>query len=143
MSDVAAMRIFNREMAAVVGASVNVTLTNGKSYSGTLKGVDQNTLSIILSDVVSEGEGAIPKIFIYGSSIMSFSVAEREISLEGLAKELQKQFPPGGVNYYPDTQVIVVMNKIRITPDGVDGAGPLYERVKDVADDWLKEHGLD
>ncbi|MHA2188149.1 MAG: LSM domain-containing protein, partial [Candidatus Thorarchaeota archaeon] len=34
-------------MAAVVGASVNVTLTNGKSYSGTLKGVDQNTLSII------------------------------------------------------------------------------------------------
>ncbi|MHA2150241.1 MAG: Lsm family RNA-binding protein [Candidatus Thorarchaeota archaeon] len=35
------------------------------------------------------------------------------------------------------------MNKIRITPDGVDGAGPLYERVKDVADDWLKEHGLD
>ncbi|MHA1904086.1 MAG: Lsm family RNA-binding protein [Candidatus Thorarchaeota archaeon] len=143
MSDVAAMRIFNREMAAVVGASVNVTLTNGKSYSGTLKGVDQNTLSIILSDVVSEGEGAIPKIFIYGSSIMSFSVAEKEISLEGLAKELQKQFPPGGVNYYPDTQVIVVMNKIRITPDGVDGAGPLYERVKDVADDWLKEHGLD
>ena len=143
MSDVAAMRIFNREMAAVVGASVNVTLTNGKSYSGTLKGVDQNTLSIILSDVISESEGAIPKIFIYGSSIMSFSVAEKEISLEGLAKELQKQFPPGGVNYYPDTQVIVVMNKIRITPDGVDGAGPLYERVKDVADDWLKEHGLD
>ena len=115
MSDVAAMRIFNREMAAVVGASVNVTLTNGKSYSGTLKGVDQNTLSIILSDVISESEGAIPKIFIYGSSIMSFSVAEKEISLEGLAKELQKQFPPGGVNYYPDTQVIVVILILFIT----------------------------
>ena len=30
----------------------------------------------------------------------------------------------------------------RITPEGVDGSGPLYERVAAIADDWLKEHGL-
>ncbi len=32
--------------------------------------------------------------------------------------------------------------RIRITPEGVDGSGPLYERVAAIADDWLKEHGL-
>ena len=141
MSEVTAMRAFNREMAAVVGATVEVVLNNGKSYAGTLKGIDQNSLSIILSDVTSD-DGAIPKIFIYGSSIMYFSVAEKEISLEGLVKELEKQFPPGGVRYFPDTKVVVVMNKVRITPEGVDGTGPLYERVAQVADEWLKEHGL-
>lgn len=31
---------------------------------------------------------------------------------------------------------------IRISQDGVDGSGPLYERVAAIADDWLKEHGL-
>ena len=143
MSDVAAMRAFNREMAAVVGATVEVELTNGKKYSGTLVGIDQNTLSIILSEVIiGDGEGGIPKIFIYGGNIVSFSVAEKEVSLEGLAKELEKQFPPGGVQYFPDRQIIVCMNKIRITPEGVDGHGPLYERVYQVAEPWLRERGI-
>ncbi|MHA1576815.1 MAG: hypothetical protein ACTSU3_05590 [Candidatus Thorarchaeota archaeon] len=34
------------------------------------------------------------------------------------------------------------INRIRITPEGVDGSGPLYERVAAIADDWLKEHGF-
>ena len=136
------MRAFNRELAAVVGATVEVLINTGKTYAGTLKGIDQNSLSIVLSDVVADGETNIPKIFIYGSSIVSFSVAEREISLEGLAKELEKTFPPGGVQFYPDTGIILVMNKIRISKDGIEGSGPLYERVAVIADDWLKEHGL-
>jgi small nuclear ribonucleoprotein (snRNP)-like protein len=142
MSDVAAMRAFNRELAAVVGATVEVVINTGKTYAGTLKGIDQNTLSIVLSDVTANGETSIPKIFLYGSSIVSFSVAEREVSLEGLAKELEKTFPPGGVQFYPDTGIILVMNKIRISKDGIEGSGPLYERVAVIADDWLKEHGL-
>ncbi len=143
MSEVAALRAFNREIAAVMGATVDVVLSNGKKYTGTLKGFDQNSLSIILSDVVDHGdESKTPKIFIYGKSIVSFSVAEIEVSLEGLARQLEKQFPPGGVRYYADTGTVLVMNKIRITSEGVDGTGPLYERVKEIADSWLEEHGL-
>jgi small nuclear ribonucleoprotein (snRNP)-like protein len=143
MSEVAAMRAFNRELAAVVGATIEVTTTDGKMYGGTLKGIDQNTLSIVMSEVVDmKDNSSIPKLFIYGSSIVSFAVSEKEVSLEGLAKELEKTFPPGGVRFFPETGVIVVMNKIRITPEGVDGSGPLYERVAAIADDWLQEHGL-
>jgi len=143
MADVAAMKAFNRELAAVVGATIEVTVKDGKTYAGTLKGIDLTTLSIVLSDVVDMGNNSkIPKIFIYGSNIVSFSVAEREISLEGLAKELEKSFPPGGVRFFPETGVIVVMNRIRITPEGVDGTGPLKERVEAIAEDWLKDHGL-
>ena len=106
------MRSFNRELSAVVGATVEVTTTDGKTYSGTLRGIDQTSLSIVLSDVVDLKDGGnIPKIFLYGSSIVSFSVAEKEVSLEGLAKELEKTFPPGGVRFFPETGVIVVMNK--------------------------------
>ncbi|MHA2380743.1 MAG: Lsm family RNA-binding protein [Candidatus Thorarchaeota archaeon] len=142
MSEVAALRAFNRELASVVGATVTVAITTGKIYSGTLKGVDQNNLSIVLTEVVAEDGEKIPKIFLYGSSIVSFSVAEEEISLEGLVRELEKVFPPGGVRYYADTKVVVVMNKIRITPTGVEGSGPLYERVVQIAEPWLQERGL-
>lgn len=143
MSDVAAMRAFNREIASVVGATVNVKLKSGEKYTGTLKGIDQESLTIVLTEVVSEDEESIPRIFIYGDSIISFSVAEKEISLEGLAKRLEKSFPPGGVRYFPDSQVCVVMNKIRITPDGVDGSGPLYERVLSIYEEWKEQHGLE
>ncbi|MGQ4870252.1 MAG: Lsm family RNA-binding protein [Candidatus Thorarchaeota archaeon] len=143
MSEVAATRAFNREIASVIGATVNVVTNTGKSYTGTLKGVDQNTLTVVLADVTTDDDTRIPRIFIYGSSIVSFSVTEKEISLEGLAKELEKVFPPGGVRYFPDTGVIVVMNKIRVTPEGVDGSGPLYERVAAIAREWMEQHGLD
>ncbi len=145
MSEVAAMRSFNRELAAVVGATIEVATKDGKNYSGILKGIDQNTLSIVLSEVVDLKDGNnIPKIFIYGNSIVSFSVAEKEVSLEGLVKELEQTFPPGGVRFFPETGggVIVIMNKIRITQEGVDGSGPLYERVRDIAQPWLEERGL-
>jgi small nuclear ribonucleoprotein (snRNP)-like protein len=143
MSEVAAMRAFNRELAAVVGSTIEVVINTGKAYNGTLKGIDQNSLSIVLQDVTELESGTqIPKMFIYGSSIVSFAVAEEEVSLEGLAKELEKSFPPGGVAYYPETATIVVMNKIRINIDGVEGTGPLYDRVKDVADNWFRDRGL-
>ncbi len=145
MSEVAATRAFNREMASVIGATVEVVTNTGKTYKGTLKGVDQNTLSIVLADVTTgdDEETKIPRIFIYGNSIVSFSVTEKEVSLEGLARELEKVFPPGGVRFFPDTGVIVVMNKIRVTPEGVDGSGPLYERVAAIAKQWMEEHGLE
>ncbi|MHA1741268.1 MAG: Lsm family RNA-binding protein [Candidatus Thorarchaeota archaeon] len=143
MSEVAATRAFNREIASVIGATVSVVTNTGKSYTGTLKGVDQNTLTVVLADVTTDDDTRIPRIFIYGSSIVSFSVTEKEISLEGLAKELEKVFPPGGVRYFPDTGVIVVMNKIRVTPEGVDGSGPLYERVAAIAREWMEQHGLE
>ncbi|RLI61080.1 MAG: small nuclear ribonucleoprotein (Sm) [Candidatus Thorarchaeota archaeon] len=143
MSEVAATRAFNREIASVIGATVSVVTNTGKNYTGTLKGVDQNTLTVVLADVTTDDDTRIPRIFIYGSSIVSFSVTEKEISLEGLAKELEKVFPPGGVRYFPDTGVIVVMNKIRVTPEGVDGSGPLYERVAAIAREWMEQHGLE
>ncbi|MHA1287235.1 MAG: LSM domain-containing protein, partial [Candidatus Thorarchaeota archaeon] len=90
MSDVAAMRSFNRELASVVGATIEVATKDGKSYSGILKGIDQNTLRIVMTEVVDmKDNSSIAKIFIYGDSIVSFSVAEKEISIEGLAKELE------------------------------------------------------
>ena len=142
MSEVAAMRAFNRELASVVGATVEVVTIGGDTYVGTLRGIDQTSLSIVLSDVETK-KGPIPRMFIYGSSIATFSVAEREVSLEGLVKELEKAFPPGGVQYFAEQPLILVMNKIRITPEGVEGTGPLYERVAQIADEWFKEHGLD
>ncbi len=143
MSDVAATRAFNREMGTIVGATVNVKINDGTVYNGTLKGIDQESLSIVMTDVVVESSGErIPKIFIYGQNIVSFSVAEEELSLEGLARVLEKQFPPGGVQYFPETQIVVIMNKIRITAEGVDGSGPLYERVKLAYDEWMEEMGL-
>lgn len=138
------MRTFNRELASVVGSSIEVIIKDGKKYSGILKGIDQNTLSIVLTEVIDLSDGSsIPKIFIYGDNIVLFSIAEKEVSIEALAKELEKTFPPGGVQFFPETGVIVVMNKITIHPEnGVSGSGPLYERIKAIADVWFEDRGL-
>ncbi|MFX0045351.1 MAG: LSM domain-containing protein, partial [Candidatus Hermodarchaeota archaeon] len=60
MSEVAAMRAFNRELASVIGATVEVVTTGGDKYVGTLRGIDQTSLSIVLSDVETK-KGPIPR----------------------------------------------------------------------------------
>ena len=83
----------------------------------------------------------LPKIFISGRSIMSIEVIEAGPRLEKLAEKLNKVFP-NMVRYIREADVILVMDRIRVTRDGVvEGSGPAAERVQKVYEEWLTEEG--
>jgi hypothetical protein len=46
------------------------------------------------------------------------------------------------VRYIREADVILVMDRIRVTRDGVvEGSGPAAERVQKVYEEWLTEEG--
>ncbi|MGP3666896.1 MAG: Lsm family RNA-binding protein [Candidatus Bathyarchaeota archaeon] len=138
MSNIAARRFFE-EISTALDKHVVIVTTSNKKYDGVLVGFEPTTLSLCLANVKSEDGEEIPKMFINGRVVAQFFVTEKPFNLKGLAERLEKVFPKL-VKVYEDAGVILVMDKIRVTKDGVvEGSGPAVERVKKVYEEFIKE----
>lgn len=130
---------FLRELAALLDKMVSVKTVHGKAYSGRLVGYDPTTLSLCLSEAKSDEGAVYARVFIRGDVISEIIRQEEPFDLKGLAKRLEKIFP-NMVKLYEDAGVIVVMDKIRVTEEGViEGTGPVAERVKRVYEQFISE----
>jgi len=137
MSSIAARRFFE-EMVSLIQKPVIVVTTSNKRYVGSLVGFDPESLSICLSDAKDDEGKGFPRIFINGNIIAQLFATEKPFDLKGLAERLERVFPKL-VKLYEDAGVIVVMDKIRVTSDGVvEGAGPAAERAKKVYDEFMR-----
>lgn len=135
----AARRKFFSELAALLEKTVLVETTNGKSFSGTLAGVDPESLSLCLADVKDEKGNLVHRMFLNGSAVARISAIEKPFNLKALAERLEKVFPTL-VKLYEDKGFIWVMEKIRVTEKGVvEGTGPAAERVQTVYEHFVRE----
>jgi len=132
-------RKFFREIAALLDKTVMVITMDGKNYSGTLAGINPETLSLCLSDAKNEKGRALHRIVLNGSVIAQIFTVEKPFDLKALSERLDKVFPTM-VRLYEDKGFIWVMDKIKVTEKGVvEGTGPAAERVQKVYDLFFKE----
>jgi small nuclear ribonucleoprotein (snRNP)-like protein len=134
-------RNFFKELASLVGSTVTVTTTDGRTFMGEMKGYDPNSLSVCLGSA-RDGEGkSFHRLIVNGSIVGEIVKAEEPFDLRTLASEIQRIFPPGEVKYLEEARVIQVLDKIKVTEAGVEGSGPLTERVKMIYDKFVQEKG--
>ena len=131
-------RAFFREMSTLSGMPVKVITSYGRSYIGVLRGFDPNTLSLCLVDVKAESGESQDLIFIMGQYIQEIILAEKPFDLEGLTEEIGKLFPKGEVKLDREARVITVLNKVKVTESGVEGTGPIAERVQTIYDRYVE-----
>jgi len=139
--DSAAARRFFRELTTSLGAYVHVITDQGRKYTGRLEGFDPNTLSICLLDArEDDSQKTFPKVFILGSHIVEIIQVEEPFDIKALAQELEKLFPQkGAIKVYEDAGLIMILDKIKVTAKGVEGSGPIAERVKRVYEKFVEE----
>lgn len=130
-------RKFISELNGLVDKTVKVITTRGVSYEGKLLGFDSSNLSVCLEDVTVNKE-KFARAIIRGDAISEILLKEKPFDMKGLSERLQKLFP-NMVKYYEDAGFITVMDRIRVTPEGVEGTGPMVERVKKVYEQHLLE----
>ncbi len=139
MSQSTAARHFLKELASLIGATVVVTTSSGKAFTGKMKGYDPSSLSVCLSDARGSDDKIYHKIFLTGRTILEIVKTEEPFDLKGLAEQLETLFPPGEVKFIEEAHVIVVLNKVRVTEQGVDGTGPLADRIRRVYNRFVEE----
>ena len=134
-----AQRKFFGEIAALLDKTVMVITMDGKKYSGTLAGINPETLSLCLSEAKDDKGAPLHIVFLNGSIIAQIFTVEKPFDLKALSERLGKVFPTI-VRLYEDKGFIWVMDKIKVTEKGVvEGAGPAAERVQKVYDLFIKE----
>ena len=134
-----AKRKFFGELGTLVDRTVMVITVNGKKYSGTLSGIDPESLSLSLLDAKDEKGTQTHKIFLNGSAVAEIFTTEKPFDLKALSERLEKVFPTM-IRLYEDKGFIWVMEKIKVTEKGVvEGSGPIAERAQRVYDLFTKE----
>ena len=134
-----AKRNFYGELGALLDKTVMVITVDGKKYSGTLSGIDPDTLSLSLTDAKDEKGTTVHKIFLNGSILGQIFTIEKPFDLKALYERLGKVFPTM-IKLYEDQGFIWVMEKIKVTEKGVvEGSGPIAERAQRVYDLFTKE----
>ena len=134
-----AKRKFLGEIGTLVDRIVMVITVNDKKYTGTLSGIDPESLTLSLSDAKDEKGTQTHKIFLNGSTVAQIFAIEKPFDLKALSERLEKVFPTM-IRLYEDKGFIWVMEKIKVTDKGVvEGSGPIAERAQRVYDLFAKE----
>jgi small nuclear ribonucleoprotein (snRNP)-like protein len=134
-----AQRKFFTEVAALVDKTVVISTTTGKIFTGTLIGVNPDTLSLCVSEAKDETGQMAHRVFLNGNVVAQIVSAEKPFDLKALATRLEKVFPTM-VKLYDDKGFIWVMDKVKLTEKGVvEGSGPAAERVQKVYEQFMSE----
>lgn len=134
-----AERKFFSEVSALLDRTVMVATMDGKTYTGTLVGINPETLSLCLSEAKDEKGRVMHRAFLNGSIVAQIFAIEKPFDLNALAERIEKVFPRL-VRLYEDKGFIWVMDKIKVTEKGVvEGTGPAAERVQKVYDQFISE----
>ena len=134
-----AQRKFFSGVAALVDTSVVVATTTGKTYSGTLVGINPDTLSLCLAEAKDEKGKDLHRVFLNGSVVAQILSVEKPFDLKALSERLEKVFPTM-VKLYEDKGFIWVMERVKVTESGVvEGSGPAAERVQKVYEQFVSE----
>ncbi|HRR54436.1 MAG TPA: Lsm family RNA-binding protein [Candidatus Methanomethylicus sp.] len=137
MSITVGSRRFVSELNGFVDKSVKIATARGVTYEGTLIGFDTTNLNLCLQDAVVNKE-KYSRVIIRGDAISEILLKEKPFDMRGLSERLQKMFP-NMVKYYEESGFVTVMDRIRVTADGIEGVGPMVDRVKKVYDQYVLE----
>jgi len=130
--------IMNKELNSLLNREVIIEFKDGSRLRGILRAVDPSTLNIVIGETII-GKDKYKAIVYSGDYIKAIYVKERYIDLSELRRRLERVFPRM-VEYRVSDKSLIVMNKIKVTEEGVYGEpGPVYNRVKRVYDEYIEE----
>jgi len=134
-----AQRRFFTEVGTLVDKTVMVVTMDGKSYTGSLLGINPDNLSLCLGDAKDEKGRLVHRVFLNSNVVAQILAIEKPFDLKALADRLEKVFPTM-VKLYEDKGFIWVMDKVKVTEKGViEGSGPAAERVQKVYEQFTSE----
>ncbi|MFQ5951534.1 MAG: Lsm family RNA-binding protein [Candidatus Geothermarchaeales archaeon] len=132
-----ASQSFTREISIFMNEEVKIDTVKGEVIEGTLRAYDPDTLSLILENARTGGE-EFKRLMISGGSVSKVYLKEKRVDFERLKTMMEKSFP-NLVEYRKELGVILVMNRIRVTEEGVEGEpGPATDRVNKIFGEFMR-----
>jgi len=128
------------EITSWQGKRIKVRLIDGRMYEGVVEAIDHPSFNILLSDAVNEKGEKLYKVLIRGQQISEVIIPQQDIfNVEEFARLLQEELKlaPGAIKVYPEIETVMVFNSIKVTRNGVEGSGPLAQKVYSIFEKYM------
>ncbi|OYT46871.1 MAG: ribonucleoprotein [Desulfurococcales archaeon ex4484_42] len=146
-----ALKKFMTELSNFLEKNVAVKLVDGQRYEGTLIGFDigseHSGFHVLLGDAIDPQGNVYHRIFINGARISEIILKSPPLfDPKEFADVLQRKLnlPGGAVKIVPEANAVIVYEKYKVTESGVEGAGPLANKIYSVLQEYLehKQKGI-
>ncbi len=130
------------ELNALVGRKIAVRLVNGKTYTGTLEAFDHPDMNLILSNVTDDRGDKYIKVIVKGGVISEILVKELPLfDPYEFAQILERELGlrRDAIKVYPEAGVVMVFNSIKVSEHGVEGQGPMANKVYSIYTKYIEE----
>jgi len=138
-------RRFTAKLNSLIDHVVNVTTVDGKTYVGKLTGFDPATLSVVIEEAKDSSGSAWPMVIISGGRLAEIRVGESEVFNAKEFMEFLLRFgniDRSQVKVYEDANVVEVSRTIRVSKNGVEGSGPLAQKLNTLYREYLRTKGV-
>ncbi|MEM0439790.1 MAG: hypothetical protein DJ555_05020 [Desulfurococcaceae archaeon] len=133
-------RRFYTEIGSLVDKRVYVRLVDGKVYRGVLLGIDQPSLNVVLGEADSEGKRFF-RVVINGNRISEIVVEEIPLfdPEEFFNLVVQRlNINPANVKVYKESGSVVILDRYRVSENGVEGSGALANKIFDIWQEYME-----
>nr|UMA73082.1 putative LSM domain-containing protein ITB [uncultured archaeon] len=138
-------RRFTAKVNGLIDRVVITVTKDGRAYTGRPTGFDPATMSVILEEVKDQQGASWPFVLIMGSNIAEIRVSESEVFN---AKEFAEFLARFGnidrslIRVFEDANAVEVSRSVRVTKNGVEGVGPLAQKVNTLFREYLRTKGV-
>lgn len=121
-------------------------MRTGHTWHGFLSAITTESTGFVVLNEATEKTAAkdfvreVHKVFINVADVVEIILEDKPFDLKGLQVELEKVFrQPGHVKLYEESGLIVVLDRVRVSEKGVEGTGPVADRVRAIYDRFKAE----
>jgi len=138
-------RRFVSKLNSMLDRLVTVRLLNGRNYFGKLSGYDPSTYTLMLENAKDDQGNSWPLAIIFSNNISELLIGEGEIFN---AKEFSEFLMRFGnierhlIRVYDDINVVEIGRNIKASKDGVQGSGPLAQKIYSIYREYLRTKGV-
>ena len=138
-------RRFVSRLNSILDRTITVKLTNGKYYSGRLSGYDPSSYTVMLENAKDNDGNVWPLAIIFSNNISELLIGESEVFN---AKEFSEFLAIFGnierhlIKIYDDINVVEVGKNIKVSKNGVEGSGPLAQKIYSIYREYLRTKGI-
>jgi small nuclear ribonucleoprotein (snRNP)-like protein len=134
-------RSIKADLSLMLDKSVVVKLTNNKTYTGVLSSYEISPFLLSLTNAKDNENNTYYKVLINGEYVSEILMKNTPIfEPREFASFLEKALGlrQTDIKVYEEAGVVVVLDKIKVSESGVEGSGPMAQKVYDVFNDYIK-----
>ena len=130
------------DLNSLLDKTVIVKLTNNKVYDGVLTSYELSPFLLVLTNAKDNDNNSYYKVILNGSFISEILVKSSPIFnprefADLIIKELNLR--AADIKVYEEAGIVVVLDKIKVSEAGVEGSGPLAQRIYDLFNDYISK----